>query len=295
MSTRPTTLGSVSTRGRGHRRPGNGRLLAAILLCIGAVFQLYPLFWMLMSALKPEGEITLYPLALPSSLHPENFSDAWAGGRSQAPIARYFVNSLIVTSLAVPILLFAAAMAGYGLARFRAIGSRVYYGGLLVLVAIPAHAFLLPLFFLMGDLGLRNNYLGLVLVYAALGLPFSAVLLRSFFRSFPREVVEAALVDGCSQFGAFWRIVLPVARGALAAVAINNIIWMWNELLFALVLMNRVEMKTLPLGISTFRSEYTVDWRLTYAALVIASLPPLILFLLLQRHVTKGMTLGAVK
>jgi len=272
-----------------------GRALAVILLCAGAVIQLYPLFWMLTSALKPEGEITLAPLALPSSLHLENFLDAWLGGASKAPIGRYFLNSLIVTAAAVPILLFLAAMAGYGLARFRSVGSTLYLGVLLVLIAIPAHAFLLPLYFLVADLGLTNNYAGLVLVYVALGLPFSALLLRSFFRSFPNEVLEAALVDGCTQFGAFWRVVLPVARGALVAVAINNILWIWNELLFALVLMSRSEMKTLPLGIATFRAEYTVDWRLTYAALVIASVPPLVMFLLLQRHITKGMTLGAVK
>jgi ABC-type glycerol-3-phosphate transport system permease component len=250
---------------------------------------------MVLSALKLEREITLYPLALPSSLHPENFVDAWSGGLSNTAIGRYFVNSVIVTALTVPVLLLAAAMAGYGLARFRAVGSRFYFGALLVLVAVPAQAFLLPLWFLMGDLGLRNNYLGLVLVYVALGLPFSVVLLRSFFRSFPHEIVEAALVDGCSQFTAFWRVVLPVSRGALASVAINNMVWIWNELLFALLLMNKVDMKTMPLGISTFTSEYTVDWRLTYAALVIASLPPVVLFLLLQRHVTKGMTLGSVK
>jgi ABC-type glycerol-3-phosphate transport system permease component len=279
----------------GRRRPGNGYLIVAALLCVGALLQLYPIFWMVMSALKPEGEITLYPLSLPSSLHPENFLDAWAGGISKAPIGRYFINSVIVTSLTVPILLFVSALAGYGLARFRPVGSRLYFGALLVLVAVPAQAFLLPLWFLMGDLGLRNNYLGLVLVYVALGFPFSVVLLRSFFRSFPHEIVEAALVDGCSQLGAFVRVVLPISRGALTSVAINNMVWIWNELLFALILMNKVDMKTLPLGVSTFTSEYTVDWRLTYAALVIASLPPVILFLLLQRHVTKGMTLGSIK
>ncbi len=279
------------------RRRGltRGRLLAVVLLVLGATLQLYPLFWMLMSALKPESEITLAPLAPPTELHFENFADAWLGGVSKAPIGRYFFNSLVVTALSVPVLLFMAAMAGYGLARFRSVGSRAYLGLLLVLIAVPAHAFLLPLYFLMAELGLTNNYLGLVVVYVALGLPFSALLLRSFFASFPSEILEAAMVDGCTPFGAFWRIVLPVARGALVAVGINNLLWIWNELLFALVLMSRAEMKTLPLGIATFRSEYTVDWRLTYAALVIASLPPLITFLLLQRHITKGMTLGAVK
>jgi raffinose/stachyose/melibiose transport system permease protein len=287
-----STSRTVALRRRGLTP---GRLLAVVLLCVGAVIQLYPLFWMLMSAVKPESEITLAPLAPPTSIHLENFVDAWLGGVSKAPIGRYFLNSLAVTALSVPILLLMAAMAGYGLARFRSIGSGVYLGVLLILIAVPAHAFLLPLYFLMAELGLTNNYLGLVFVYVALGLPFSALLLRSFFMSFPNEILEAAMVDGCTQFGAFWRVVLPVARGALVAVAINNILWIWNELLFALVLMSRAEMKTLPLGIATFRSEYTVDWRLTYAALVIASLPPLIMFILLQRHITKGMTLGAVK
>jgi raffinose/stachyose/melibiose transport system permease protein len=295
MSTRAATASRTTGFWMRRRAPGKARVLAIVLLCFGVALQLYPLLWMVLSALKPEREITVSPLALPSSLHFENFLDAWAGGASKALIGRYFLNSLIVTAITVPILLFFAAMAGYGLARFHAFGSRAYFGLLLVLIAIPAHAFLLPLYFLMADLGLLSNYLGLVLVYVALGLPFSAILLRSFFLNFPKEILEAALVDGCTQFGAFWRVVLPIARGALAAVAINNILWIWNELLFALVIMNRVEMKTLPLGISTFRSEYTVDWRLTYAALVIASLPPLILFLLLQRHITKGMTLGAVK
>jgi ABC-type glycerol-3-phosphate transport system permease component len=293
MSTRSAAAPIVIARPRPRFR--GGRAVVVIVLCIGVVIQLYPLVWMVMSALKPEGEITTAPLAPPTSIHPENFLDAWVGGRTKAPIGRYFLNSLLVTGLAVPILLFFAGMAGYGLARFRTVGSGTFFAVLLVLITIPAHALLLPLYFLMSDLGLLNNYFGLALVYVALGLPFSAILLRSFFRNFPGEIIEAALVDGCGQFGAFWRVVLPVARGALAAVAINNILWMWNELLFALVIMSRAEAKTLPLGIATFRSEYTVDWRLTYAALVIATLPPLIAFLFLQRHITKGMTLGAVK
>ena len=179
--------------------PERLRVLAIVLLCFGVALQLYPLLWMLLSALKPEREITVSPLAPPSSLHFENFLDAWAGGASKAlRSAATFSTASIATAITVPILLFFAAMAGYGLARFHAFGSRAYFGLLLVLIAIPAHAFLLPLYFLMADLGLLSNYLGLVLVYVALGLPFSAILLRSFFLNFPKEILEAALVDGCT-------------------------------------------------------------------------------------------------
>lgn len=266
-----------------------------LALVLWAVVQLYPLIWMVLSALKSEGEITLHPLSLPTSLHFENFVDAWTGGGAKIPIGHYFVNSVIVTTGSLVLLLTTAALAGYGLARYRLVGNRAYFGLLVLLTTIPSHALIIPVFFLLGTLDLRNNYLGLILAYVALGLPFSVVLLRSFFQSFPGDLIDAALLDGCSQMSAFWRVVLPMSRGSIAAVGINNVVWIWNELLFALMIMNRVDMKTLPLGVIAFRGQYAVDWRLTYSALTIASLPPLLLFFIFQRQIIKGFTTGALK
>ena len=162
-------------------------------------------------------------------------------------------------------------------------------------LAIPIHATLIPVFHFLGSLGLRNNYFGLICVYTAFWLPFTITIMVAYFESFPRELEEAGRIDGCTDLGAFWHIVLPVSRGALASIAIINVVGIWSELLFAYVLMNKPEVRTLPVGIVSFRGQYEVAWNMIFAGLAIASIPTLIFFLVFQRQITKGMTMGAIK
>ena len=182
-----------------------------------------------------------------------------------------------------------------GIITSRMMASALASASLIWALAIPIHATLIPVFHFLGSLGLRNNYFGLICVYTAFWLPFTITIMVAYFESFPRELEEAGRIDGCTDLGAFWHIVLPVSRGALASIAIINVVGIWSELLFAYVLMNKPEVRTLPVGIVSFRGQYEVAWNMIFAGLSIATIPTLLFFLVFQRQITKGMTMGAIK
>jgi ABC-type glycerol-3-phosphate transport system permease component len=264
-------------------------------LIIWALVELYPILFLFLTSLKTDAEIIGDVWALPAQPRFQNFVEAWRGGRLGVPIGRYFLNSIIVTSGTLLLLMFAGSLAAYALARYDFPGKGLAHRSLIWALAIPVHTTLIPVFHFLGDLGLRNNYFGLISVYTAFWLPFTIIVMRAYFESFPRELEEAARMDGCSDLGVFWRIVLPVSRGALASISIVNVVGIWSELLFAFLLMNKQPMRTLTVGILTFRGEYTVEWSLIFAGLSIATIPTLLFFLFFQRQITKGMTLGAFR
>lgn len=270
-------------------------ILLLVILVLWAAIELFPILFMFFNSIKSNAEIMGSPWALPETIRFSNYAEAWRGGSSGVPISRYFLNSMFVTIGTITILMFTGSLAAYSLARYRFWGATIAVKSLVWALAIPVHATLIPVFVFMGDLGLRNNYFGLMGVYAAFWLPFTIIVMKAYFESFPHELEEAARIDGCSEFGAFIRIVLPVSRGALASISILNIVGIWSELLFAFVLMNKPTVKTLPVGILAFRGEYQVAWNLVFAGLAIATIPTLLFFLLFQRQITKGMTVGALK
>lgn len=265
------------------------------ILVVWAAVELYPILFLFLTSFKTNAEIIGQPWALPTAFRFENYIEAWSGGRIGVPVGRYFLNSLFVTTGTLLLLMFTGSLAAYALARYQFPGAGLAQKSLLWALAIPVHATLIPVFHFMGYLGLRNNYFGLMGVYTAFWLPFTIMVLRAYFESFPRELEDAARIDGCTDFGVFWRIVLPVSRGALASIAIINVVGIWSELLFAFVLMNKAEVKTLPAGILSFQGQYQVEWRLIFAGLSIATIPTLLFFLFFQRQITKGMTMGAIK
>jgi raffinose/stachyose/melibiose transport system permease protein len=260
-----------------------------------AVLELFPMLFMLFNSVKTNAEIMDSPFGLPAIPRLLNYLEAWQGGNLGVPIGRYFLNSIFVTSGTLVLLMFTGSLAGYALARYRFPGSNLAQRSLIWGLAIPVHTTLIPVFHFLGGLGLRNNYFGLIGVYAAFWLPFTIIVMRAYFVSFPRELEEAARIDGCTDFGAFWRVVLPVSRGALASISIINVVGIWSELLFAYVLMNKPEVRTLPVGILSFRGEYQVAWNLIFAGLAIATIPTVLFFLVFQRQITKGMTMGALR
>jgi raffinose/stachyose/melibiose transport system permease protein len=260
-----------------------------------AVVEIFPIVFMFLQSVKTDAEIMRDIWAFPANPSFDSFARAWSGGQAEVPIGRYFFNSVIVTSGTLILLTITGALAGYALARFQFPGEGLLRRSLLWALAIPVHATLIPVFHMMGDLRLRNNYLGLILLYTAFWLPFTITVMRSYFISFPREIEEAALLDGCSKVGAFFRVVIPISRGALAGLSIVNVVGIWSELLFSFILMNRQEMRTLSAGILAFRGQYSVEWSTTFAAFTIATLPTLLFFLFFQRQITKGMTTGAVR
>ena len=250
---------------------------------------------MFVQSLKTDSEIMGNIWALPGIPQFGNFIDVWNGGTLGVPIGRYFVNSVIVTGGTLLLLMLTGSLAGYALARFEFPGGSVFQRSLLWALAVPVHATLIPVFQFMGQLGLRNNNWGLIALYTAFWLPFTILVMRSYFISFPRELEEAGLLDGCSEPGVFFRIVLPISRGALASLSIVNVVGIWSELLFAFVLMNKPDTKTLTAGVMSFQGQYSVQWSLIFAGFALASIPTLLFFLIFQRQITKGMTMGAIR
>lgn len=276
---------------------GRGLTVALYAGLIGWGFiMLYPLVFMLFGSLKTTQEIA-GNLFAPPSWPPkfENWVEVWRGGPTGIPIGRYFLNSLIITGGTLTVLMVSGTLSGYALARFPFPGNALVHRFFLAALAIPVHATMVPVFVFLRTLNLTNNYIGLIGVYSAFWLPFTTIMLRAYFESFPRELEDAARIDGCSAFGAFWRVVFPMSRGAMASIAIINVVGIWSELLFAIIIMNSSDMKTLTVGILSIRGEYVTYWNLIYAGLAIATLPTLIFFILLQRQITKGMTLGAFR
>ena len=176
--------------------------------------------------------------------------------------------------------------------------TRATQQGFLLTLAVPVHVLIIPMYFFTGELGLRNSHVGMMLVYATLGLPFTIILMRAYFLSFPHELEEAALLDGCSRFGAFIRVVVPVSRGAIASMAIINISWIWSELFFALVLLDQPQVRTLPLAIAGYRpvsmaAESVIGQQ--FAIMTLTALPLFVFYFLFQQQIRKGMTAGALR
>ncbi len=260
-------------------------LLGALVLTV------YPVFWMVTTGLKGPGQAADW-WSLPWPLCPSNFAEVW--GKSN--FLRYFLNSALVTAASVGLTVCLAAPAGYALAglgfRGRGFVFVLFAAGMMV----PVHVTLVPLLKFFMLTGLYNTYLGLIAVYVAFSLPVAVVLFTGFFREVPREVLEAAALDGCGPWSTFLRVSLPLARPAVIGVAMLTLVNVWNEFVFALVLL-KGDHYTLPLGVSTFRGEYGfgTEVPLMAAALAVAVLPPLLVYAVAQRQLIRGITAGAVK
>jgi len=267
-------------------------LLQAVMIVYTGIV-VYPMLWLIFASFKSSREIFEHPWAMAHTLHWENFADAWVG----AGIGRCFINSVFVTALSMFFILFIGAMAAYALARFvfrgRGTISAVFMSGMM----FPVFLGIVPLFLLLGNLGMLDNYLGLITVYVAYSLSFTIFILTGFFRSLPHELAEAGLIDGCSQFVVFWRIMLPLAKPGLVAAGIFNFFGIWNEFPLAIVIISSTELRTLPLGIQNLLmvQHYETNWGALFAGLLIVMIPTLIVYLLFQRQITEGLTAGALK
>ena len=281
--------------------------LVYLLLCTYFIIVLYPMFWLFYSSLKSDREIFLYPFQLPTKLHFENFSRAWVVGH----FGEFFANSVLLTSSTVLVTTFLAAMTAYAVSRFRFPLSRPIFFFFLAGLMIPIQLAIVPLFFELKTFNLLNSRMGLFVVYIAFGFPFSVFVLTGFFKTLPSSLHESALLDGASEFQAFWHVMLPLARPGLITVAIFLFLGNWNEFFVAFMTlsgrtpdetlpwMQRLaeEPRTLPLGLAaiTIKSNYRSDWGLAFAGLVLMMLPTLIAYVFLQKHLTKGITAGAIK
>lgn len=269
------------------------RAIASILTWHLVSCVAFPLFWMISSALKPHEEtFAIPPTLLPVRWTVEHFRVLLF----DTPFLRYFLNSVIVASLTTALVIVVAVLGAYSLVRFRYPGRRFMAQLTLFTYLLPAVVLLLPLYLLLARLGLTNSLFGLVIAYTTFALPFSLWLLRSFIAAIPISLEEAAMVDGASRMGAFIDVVLPQAVPGLISTALFTFILAWNEYLYALVFVNRDDMKTLPPGVITMlQQNQNIEWSLLMAASVLMSVPVLISFSFLQSHLTRGFGAGAVK
>ncbi|MBV9547587.1 MAG: carbohydrate ABC transporter permease [Chloroflexi bacterium] len=260
-------------------------LVALVLFCL-----LLPIYWIFSSSIKPERDFFVNPPAFVFQPTLINYERTL----SDLQFLTYLRNSVIVSFAATGLTLVVASLAAHGLARFYFPGAKVIAIAILAARLVPGATMVMPYYVLFRWYGLVNTIPGLILAYVGFSLPFACWLLYGFFLEIPSDVEDSARIDGCSDFGVFWRIVLPLTRPGLAAAAILVFLGTWNEFLFALVLAGR-DTRTLPVYLATFISERTVFWGSLFSVASFMVLPCLVLVLLVQRSLVRGLTAGAVK
>lgn len=268
------------------------KTILLIVLIIIAVLQLFPLYWLITFSLKSNVEIFgENVLGLPQSWRWVNYKTAL----TDAGILRYFFNSVFYSATTVIVAGLVTAMAAYAIARMKWKLKGLVFGIFALGIMIPTQAALLPLFQLLDKLKLKGGYLGLLIPYIAFAIPMSVIILTSFYKGIPKEIEEAAYIDGCGIFRCFFSLILPIVKPALATASIFTFLGTWNELMFANTLVDSSEYRTLPVGIMSFAGQYSTDWGLIGAGLVLATLPTILIYFLLSNQVQESLVAGAVK
>ena len=268
-----------------------GSGIRQMLVIFMTFLSLFPAYFMAVSSFKSKAEYIADKWGLPQSLQLANFNTALAGEK----FFIRFANSSILTVGAVAVSLVIACLAAYAFARMDFPGKRTLFNIVLSLMVVPPVVMVVPLFVSMVRWKLVNTYHGTILIYVGLLLPFSIYMMTNFFKTIQREIIEAARIDGCSNFGVFWQIMMPLSAPAVITLIVVNALWVWNELLIALIFMQKDELKTLMVGIAAMRSRNYVDIPATMAGLLIATIPIVIVYLFGQRYFIRDLTGGAVK
>ena len=267
------------------------KLTSYIVFGVAVVLTLYPIVWMFFDSLKSKAEFYTNIWGPPQDFLWSNYRDAWLTGG----IGTYFLNSVIVTGATVLIVVVVTAMAAYTFARLQFPGSNVLFFFFLSSMMIPHAVMTIPIFAVVSQLGLANTRLSMILVYSAGSVAFGTFILRAYFSSIPRELEEAAMIDGSTHIGAFFRVILPLARPGLATQLIFTGLGTWNEYFIGSILVRTEDLRTLPIGLVGFVEKYTTNYPQLFAALVMVTLPVIVLYILGQKQFQSGLTAGAVK
>jgi ABC-type glycerol-3-phosphate transport system permease component len=267
-----------------------GTLLRHVVLIIFSVAALAPIYLMITGALKSQTDFLAHPWSLPTTPHLSAFRSAFS-----AQMGRWFLNSMFLTVVAVAVTVTIGALAAWGLVHWPFRGRGVILSVIISLMVVPPVVLLIPLFQFGARLGWISTFRIVILVYVGLMLPFSVYLLANFFRTVPPSILEAAAIDGASEWRTFRRIVLPLSGPPIVTLVVVNLLWVWNELLLALVFLQSDSKKTLMVGITGFQSRFSLDIPTVMAGMSIATLPLVLAYLFGQRFFIQGLTAGGVK
>lgn len=267
-------------------------ILLYLLAIAGAAVMIFPFLWMLSNAFKPNVYVIEYPPQLiPDNPSFENFVDAWTSNKFQL----YFLNSAFTAVAATIGTVLVSALTAYSFARFKFRGKELIFSLMLVVLMIPDMITIIPRFYLARELNLRNSLWGLILFYIASGVSGNTFLLRGFFETLPHELEEAMTIDGANPFQIFFRLALPLSAPAFATVGIFSFLGNWDEYVWALTIIDDPNKRTLPIAIYSFQGQHGTEWGLIFAAMIIALIPVVIIFISLQKYFTGGITAGAFK
>lgn len=262
-------------------------------MTIAAIIMLAPTAWMISTSLKPEAEVlSKIPHWLPGVWTAKNYVDLFTQA-ADFPVIRWFANSLFVSCSVTLLVLLVTSSAAYAFARLEFKGRDTMFMCVVATMIIPAQITLIPVFLIVQKLGWFNSYYGLIVPGLASG--FGVFLLRQFFMSIPVELEEAAFMDGAGPLGIYWRIILPLAKPALAALAIFTFIGSWNDFAWPLIITNDINLRTLPIGIMIFQGRYTMEYGLTMASAAVCTVPIIIAFLFFQKRITEGIAMTGIK
>ncbi|HEV7249559.1 MAG TPA: carbohydrate ABC transporter permease [Shinella sp.] len=267
-----------------------GLFLAMTVICL-------PGLWIVLASFRPTVEIMAKPpVWIPQDLSLDAYVAMFSGvGQGGIPVIEYFRNSLIISVTSTAIALAIGMAGGYAFARFRFKAKSSIFLGLMLTRTVPGIALSLPLFFVYSKLGIIDTHFGLIMAYVALNVPFTIWLIDGFFRQVPKDLAEAAQIDGCTRWQAFWQVEFPLAGPGIASAGIFAFLTSWNEFALASQLTRSVNSKTLPVGLLDYTAEFTIDWRGMCALAVIMIIPALVLTFIVQKHLVSGLTSGAVK
>ena len=267
------------------------KLIIYIILIILAVVYIAPLLWVILASFKNNTTLMTDPFGWPNPLNFDNYVTAWVGGG----IGGYFLNSVIVVGCTLVISILINCMAAYGMARMKWKLSGAAMVFFLTGMMVPIHAPLIPLYTMFSAIGFLNSYLSLIVPYVVFTFGQSIYIMRGFFGNIPKEMEEAAVIDGCSIWRAFWRIIMPISTAGIFTIGLFTFNGTWNELLVGLIFTNSKAIRTLPVGLTSFVGQYSTNYTPMFAAIVIAILPTIIVYCCFSNKIVGGLTAGAVK
>lgn len=271
------------------------RLAIVLLSCLVCLFAVFPFVWILSTSFKPAAEIYRAPTLVPHEATLEGYKSILLSSARQFDFKQWLTNSVTVASITTAFSLTIAALAGYGLSRFRFRGRKALSYSILITQVIPGSLLIIPLYVILNAMGLINSLMALVFAYTTFALPFCTWMMKGFFDTIPKSLDEAAVMDGCGHFQTFITIVAPLTIPGLLATGLFSFISGWNEYLFASILVQRYNKWTITVGLASFVGQYSTNWAAVMAGATIITVPVILAFLFLQKYLVSGMTAGAVK